>query len=382
MTRRHISVVPALPATRPNEWLRTATAQRDGQSLLHVAADAEDLPAARERDRGHGAPPRRSSSSCSTSAPGQASKRRLAPLGALARCTTCSPGPPEVPEDVVRRARRVPARPRSSSTSTTRSGCAARSPPPSRGISIVRIGGVPTTGTGRAIARLADVLLTRSAADALDAPISRSRAERVTRRRQPAGRRRPAPRPRRARRGRLASLRGRPGQLRARRADRPRAASPWSSRPCIETRRPATRSCSRPRPGGSFRRAHRFSHLSFLDRLSLRAHGDGDRHRFGPRLRGGRRPRRPLPLVDADGRDRYRPSSATMRAGHRSWDGRAGRARRERADGQLRPPAPRELPLTRHRASRAKPVEPRDTGRPIPRVSSHRAVVAAARRRG
>ena len=47
-----------------------------------------------------------------------------------------------------------------------------------RGISIVRIGGVPATGAGRAIARLADLLLTRTATDTLKAPLNRA-AERA-----------------------------------------------------------------------------------------------------------------------------------------------------------------------------------------------------------
>jgi hypothetical protein len=159
MTRPHISLVsPAVPDS-PDAWLRTAVAERDGGVIVHVAASAEDLPrlatvieAIDDRDAFEqlvldvGA--------------GPAADHILAELGVSVPVLRQS-SPPQLPDDVhgVLEA--------SGCTAVVvhvddHAGLCCALAAARLGISVVRVGGLPSTGPGRVIARIADVVLTRA----------------------------------------------------------------------------------------------------------------------------------------------------------------------------------------------------------------------------
>jgi hypothetical protein len=177
MTRRHISVVPASPVHDTEDWVRTAVAQRDDTVILHVATDAEDLPrlaSVIEATDRRGA----FDQFVLDAGAGPGIEQTLAPLGADVSVGYCLTGQPEVPADVDVTLVECGATAIVIHVDDQAALCCAIAAA-RRGISIVRIGGVPETGTGRAITRLADLLLTRTEGDALESPLDRV-TERVT----------------------------------------------------------------------------------------------------------------------------------------------------------------------------------------------------------
>src|SRR5262249_603543 len=97
--RRHISVVAAEPAYDAQAWLSSASIQRDGAGILHVAGEGEDLPRLAtviETTARHGA----FEQYVLDAGAGPGIERVLGPLGANAKVAQCVTGHPEVPEDV------------------------------------------------------------------------------------------------------------------------------------------------------------------------------------------------------------------------------------------------------------------------------------------
>src|SRR5262245_34471253 len=161
MNRPFMTLVPSA-GDQPGTWPRSAVARHDGAVIVHVAGAAEDVPrlagtieAIEERaafdqvvlDAGGGA----------------VCKRALVELGAavpVLRLDRC----PEVPDEVQQQLHDLRCSVLIEHADDHAGACCALAAA-RLGISVVRVGGLPRSGHGRLIARLADVLLTRAPLD-------------------------------------------------------------------------------------------------------------------------------------------------------------------------------------------------------------------------
>jgi hypothetical protein len=162
-----MNVVPPTSPGNSGAWLRTAIAQRDGAVLVHVAADVEDLPrlasviTATERCNAF-------EQVVLDVGAGSTVEATLAQLGATVPVLRLA-GQVEVPENVHGALVECRATALVVHVDDYAGLCCALAAA-RLGISIVRVGGVPTSGPGRVVARLADLLLTRSPLDAVQQP--------------------------------------------------------------------------------------------------------------------------------------------------------------------------------------------------------------------
>lgn len=166
MTRAHMSLVASPLSSPSSDWLRTAVPQHDGDVIAHVASCAEDLPRLASVIEAIGDRAAFDQVVLDVGA-GPGTAGRLEELGAFVPITRL--GVPEVPGAVqdaleVNRCAAVVLH------VDDHAGLCCALAAARLGIAIVRVGGIPRSGSGRVIARLADVLLTRSPLDEVTRP--------------------------------------------------------------------------------------------------------------------------------------------------------------------------------------------------------------------
>jgi hypothetical protein len=166
MTRAHMNLVSSAALDAPGTWLRTAPVQ-DGGVIVHVAGRSEELP--RLASVIEAIEHRAAFDQLVLDAgAGPALDNTLAQFGVIVPVRRLARRP-ELPEDVLSTLRACQCTALVVHVDDD-AGLACALAAARLGISIVRIGGAPQSGPGRVIARLADVLLTRSPMDALTRP--------------------------------------------------------------------------------------------------------------------------------------------------------------------------------------------------------------------